>query len=51
MSIHQAKFVCAPTAASPVFVKTIYTENPEQPLEAQTTLIVIVNTSQLSKLK
>ena len=25
--------------------------NPEQPLEAQTTLIVIVNTSQLSKLK
>jgi alpha-L-rhamnosidase len=32
MSIHQAKFICAsdPASASPVFVKKICVENPEE---------------------
>ena len=29
MSIHQAAFVYADTAASPVFMKNIFVENPE----------------------
>ncbi len=30
MSIHQAKFICAQTEASPIFMKKIFAENPGQ---------------------
>ncbi len=30
MSIHQAAFICAPTEASPIFMKKIFVDNPEQ---------------------
>ena len=30
MSIQQANFICAPTEASPIFMKKIYVENPCQ---------------------
>ena len=30
MGIQQAAFICAPTEASPIFMKKIYVENPCQ---------------------